>query len=60
MGILDRSASSLATLARHVEHVYSVAEGAESPPGIEEVSSSWQSAAHPHARRAERLSRTAG
>jgi hypothetical protein len=52
MGILDRSASSLTTVARHVEHVYSVAEDAASPPGIEEVS--------PHGRRAERFSRTAG
>jgi transcriptional regulator of acetoin/glycerol metabolism len=46
MGILDRSASALTTVARHVEHVYSVAEGAASPPGIEEVSSSWQRSAN--------------
>jgi transcriptional regulator of acetoin/glycerol metabolism len=46
MGILDRSASSLTTVARHVEHVYSVAEDAASPPGIEEVSSSWQRSAN--------------
>jgi transcriptional regulator of acetoin/glycerol metabolism len=46
MGILDRSASALTTVATHVEHVYSVAEGAASPPGIEEVSNSWQRSAN--------------
>ena len=46
MGILDRSVSSLATAVGHVEHVYSVAEGAAPPPGMEEVSSSWQRSAN--------------
>ena len=46
MGILDPSASSLATVAGHVEHVYSVAEGAAPPPGTEEVSGSWQRSAN--------------
>ena len=32
--------------AGHAEHVYSVAEGATPPPGIEEVSSSWQRSAN--------------
>ena len=30
----------------HADHVYSVAEGATSPPGIEEISSSWQRSAN--------------
>ena len=46
MAISKRSASSLHTVAGHAEHVYSVAEGATSPPGIEEVSSSWQRSAN--------------
>jgi transcriptional regulator of acetoin/glycerol metabolism/AraC-like DNA-binding protein len=46
MGILDPSASSLATVAGHVEHVYSVAEGAAPPRGTEEVSGSWQRSAN--------------
>ena len=45
MGISERSASSLDTIAGHAEHVYSVAEGATPPPGIEAVSSSWQRSA---------------
>jgi AraC-like DNA-binding protein len=48
MGILDPSGSSLATVAGHVEHVYSVAEGAAPPPGTEEVSGSWQRSANKH------------
>jgi AraC-like DNA-binding protein len=44
--ISDRSASSLDTVARHSEHVHSVAEGATPLPGIEEVSSSWQRSAN--------------
>src|ERR1700758_889204 len=46
MGILDRSASSLATVAGHVQDVYSVVEGAAPPPGTEEVSTSWQRSAN--------------
>ena len=46
MAISKRSASSLDTVAGHADHVYSVAEGATSPPGIEEVSSSWQRSAN--------------
>ena len=42
MGTLDASANFLGTVAGHGEHVYSVAEGAAAPPGMEEVSSSWQ------------------
>ena len=45
MGLSERSASSLDTIAGHAEHVYSVAEGATPPPGIEAVSSSWQRSA---------------
>jgi transcriptional regulator of acetoin/glycerol metabolism len=45
-GSSQRSASSLATVAGHTEHVYSVAEGATPLPGIEEVSSSWQRSAN--------------
>jgi transcriptional regulator of acetoin/glycerol metabolism/AraC-like DNA-binding protein len=41
-----RSASSLDTVAGHTEGVYSVAEGATPPPGIEEVSSSWRRSAN--------------
>ena len=49
MAMPERSASSLHTVARHAEHVYSVAEGATPPPGIERVSSSWQRSANKHA-----------
>jgi AraC-like DNA-binding protein len=45
MGLSERSASSLDTIAGQVEHVYSVAEGATPPPGIQAVSSSWQRSA---------------
>ena len=44
----ERSSSSLDTVARHVEHVYSVAEGTTPLPGIEEISSSWQRSASKH------------
>ena len=47
-GILDRSVSSLGYVVGHAEQVYSVAEGALSPPEIEEVSSSWQRSAKKH------------
>jgi transcriptional regulator of acetoin/glycerol metabolism len=46
MGILDHSVSSLATAAGHIEHVYSVADGAPPPRGAEEVSGSWQRSAN--------------
>ena len=46
MGILDPSASSLATVARHVKHVHSVAKGAAPPQGTEDVSSSWERSAN--------------
>ena len=45
MGLSERSASSLDTIAGHAEHVYSAAEGAMPPPGIEAVSGSWQRSA---------------
>ncbi len=48
MGILDRSVSSLGYVVGHAEQVYLVAEGAPSPPEIEEVSSSWQRSAKKH------------
>jgi transcriptional regulator of acetoin/glycerol metabolism len=48
MGLLERSASSLDTIAGHAEHVYSVAEGAAPPLGIQPVSSSWQRSAKKH------------
>ena len=44
-----RFASSLHAVAGHVEHVYSVAEGATPPAGIERVSSSWQRSANKYA-----------
>jgi transcriptional regulator of acetoin/glycerol metabolism len=44
--ISERSRSSLDRAAGHADHVYSVAEGATSSPGIEEVSSSWQRSAN--------------
>jgi transcriptional regulator of acetoin/glycerol metabolism len=46
MGISERAARSLDTVAGHAEHVYSVAEGAPPPPRIEPVSSSWQRSAN--------------
>jgi transcriptional regulator of acetoin/glycerol metabolism len=49
MGLSERSASSLDTISGHAEHVYSVAEGATTPPlGIQAVSSSWQRSAKEH------------
>jgi AraC-like DNA-binding protein len=48
MGLLERSASSLDTIAGHTEHVYSVAEGATPPLRIQAVSSSWQRSAKKH------------
>jgi transcriptional regulator of acetoin/glycerol metabolism len=49
MAISERSASSLHTVGGHAEHVYSVAEGATPPAGIERVSSSWQRSANKYA-----------
>jgi transcriptional regulator of acetoin/glycerol metabolism len=46
MAILERSPSPLDAAAGHAEYVYSIAEGATSPPGIEKVSSSWQRSAN--------------
>src|SRR3982074_2874486 len=48
MGLSERSASSLDTIAGHAEHVYSVAEGAAPPLGIQAVSNSWQRSAKKH------------
>ena len=48
MGILERSARSIETPAQHAKHVYSVAEGHTPPPGIEEVSTSWQRCVNRH------------
>jgi transcriptional regulator of acetoin/glycerol metabolism len=48
MGLSVRSASSLDTITGHVEHVYSVAEGATPSLGIQAVSSSWQRSARKH------------
>src|SRR5882762_4716377 len=48
MRLSERSSSSLDTVARHAEHVYSVAEGTTALPGIEKVSSSWQRSANQH------------
>jgi len=48
MGLSERSASSLDTIAGHAEHVYSVAEGATPPLGTQAVSSSWQRSAKKH------------
>jgi AraC-like DNA-binding protein len=48
MGLPERSASSLDTIAGHAEHVYSVAEGTTPPPEIQAVSSSWQRSAKRH------------
>jgi transcriptional regulator of acetoin/glycerol metabolism len=39
---------SLHRVAGHADHVYSVAKGATPPPGIEEISSSWQRSANKH------------
>src|SRR6201988_4947321 len=48
MRLSERSASALDTIAGHVEHVYSVAEGVTPPPAIQAVSSSWQRSAKKH------------
>src|SRR3981189_1194646 len=48
MGLSERSASSLDTIARHAEPFYSVAEGPTPPLAIEAVSSSWQRSAKEH------------
>src|SRR5215475_4446578 len=45
MGASERSSDSLDTFAGHAQHVCSVAEGAASLPGVEEISSSWQRSA---------------
>ena len=45
MGLSERSASSLDTIAGHAEHACSVAEGATPPPGIQAVLGSWQRSA---------------
>src|SRR5713226_7608232 len=49
MAIPQRSASSLHTVAKHAEHVYSVAEGATPPSWIQDVSGSWQRSANKYA-----------
>jgi transcriptional regulator of acetoin/glycerol metabolism len=49
MATSERSASSLHTVAGHIERVYSVAEGTTPPAGIERVSSSWQRSANKYA-----------
>src|SRR5258708_37412655 len=48
MGLSERFASSLDTIAGHAEHVCSVAEGATPPLGVQAVSSSWQRSAKKH------------
>ena len=48
MGLSERSASSLDTIAGHAERVYSIAEGATPSLGIQAVSSSWQRSAKKH------------
>src|SRR5437016_4832127 len=45
MGHLQRSASSLDTIAGHAEHVCSVAEEVTPTPGTQAGSSSWQRSA---------------
>jgi hypothetical protein len=44
-GVSKRPASA-DTVVAHAEHVYSVAEGAAPPAGIEELSTSWQRSAN--------------
>jgi transcriptional regulator of acetoin/glycerol metabolism len=44
----ERSAGSLDAAARHAEEVYSVAEGATPPSGVEDVSRSWERSANRH------------
>jgi transcriptional regulator of acetoin/glycerol metabolism/AraC-like DNA-binding protein len=48
MRISRRSGTSFRAAPGHTEQVYSVAEGATPPPGMEEVSSSWQRSANKH------------
>src|SRR5258708_15048941 len=48
MAISERSARSPVTAAGHAERVYSIAEGATPPSGVEDVSSSWQRSANKH------------
>ena len=48
MGLSERSASSLDTIAGHADQVYSVAEGTTPPLGVQAVSSSWQRSAKQH------------
>jgi AraC-like DNA-binding protein len=48
MAISERSARSPFTAAEHAERVYSIAEGATPPSGVEDVSSSWQRSANNH------------
>jgi AraC-like DNA-binding protein len=48
MAIPERSARSPVTAAGHAELVFSIAEGASPPSGVEDVSSSWQRSANKH------------
>jgi AraC-like DNA-binding protein len=48
MAISERSARSPVTAAGHAERVYSIAEGATPPSGVEDVSGSWQRSANKH------------
>src|SRR6201985_3255890 len=48
MGLPERSANSLDTIAGQAARVHSVAEGAAPPLGIQAVSSSWQRSAKKH------------
>jgi transcriptional regulator of acetoin/glycerol metabolism len=48
MAISERFAGSWDAAARHAEQVYSVAAGAKPPPGVENVSRSWERSANRH------------
>ena len=48
MGLAEQPARSLDTMAGHAERVYSVAEGATPPLGMQAVSNSWQRSAKKH------------
>jgi AraC-like DNA-binding protein len=48
MAISERSARPPVTAAGHAERVYSIAEGATPPSGVEDVSTSWQRSANKH------------
>src|ERR1700746_356017 len=48
MELPERSTNSLDTIAGHAERVYTVAEGAAPPLGMQAVSSSWQRSAKKH------------